>query len=64
MPVLQIKCLNRNPLDLVQRDVITGAGIQLRRTWRLVRSNGLRILDGAAGFLDRPGMITGALLWH
>src|SRR5271165_2661793 len=41
---------NRNPLDLVKRDLIASAIIELRRAGAFVRRHGLRILQGAAGF--------------
>ena len=40
--------LNQNPLHFIERDLVAGAVVQLRRSWRFVGRDGLGILDGAA----------------
>ena len=42
--------LNRNPLDLIERDFIAGAVIKLCCARALVRRHGLRIFKRASGF--------------
>ena len=42
--------LNRNPLDLIQRNLIAGAIIELGRTRAFMRCHGLRVFERAAGF--------------
>lgn len=39
---------DRNPLNLVEADLISRAVVELRRPWRLMRRDLLRVLRGAA----------------
>src|SRR5437588_12715898 len=41
--------LNRNPLDLVERDLIAGAFVKLRGARALVRGHDLRVFERTAG---------------
>jgi hypothetical protein len=51
MPDLHIRNYpsNRNPLDLIERDFIAGAIIELGRAGAFVRGHGLCIFQCAAG---------------
>jgi len=40
--------LNQNPLDFIERDLVTRAIIELRRPWRPLSCNRLSILDIAS----------------
>ena len=46
-PVLKVR-LNRDPLDLIKRDLIAGAIIELRGARAFVRRDGLRVLERPA----------------
>ena len=41
---------NRNPLDLIERDLIAGAIVQLGGARAFMRRHGLRVFQSAAGF--------------
>ena len=43
------KWLDRNPLDLVERDLVTGAVVELCRPRAFMRRHGLGILERGAG---------------
>jgi len=43
-------CLNRNPLDLIQRDPVTRAVVELCRSRAFVRCHGLGVLQSATSF--------------
>src|SRR5574337_793308 len=40
--------LNCNPFDLIERDLVAGAVVELGRPWRLVGRDSLGVFDGAA----------------
>jgi hypothetical protein len=42
--------LNRDPLHLIERDLVARAVIELRGAWAFVRRRDLSILQSAAGF--------------
>src|SRR5271167_471284 len=41
---------NRDPLDLIEGDLVTRAIIKLRCSWTLVRGHRLRVFERATGF--------------
>src|SRR5690349_16146847 len=48
-PFYTLAASNRNPLDLIERDLVAGPVVELRRARTLMRSHRLRVFERAAG---------------